>query len=159
MQRSRNWLWLLLVPVALGVGLFGYSRASAAGPFCHGFRAHHAPASAQEVEEHLGDKLEHLLDAVDATDAQRTQISARVKKLAPELFVLMGEGRELRTQLKTALLSDKLDAARIEELRGRLDVLTDKLLDTGMDGLVSVSEVLTPAQRKQVADKLARLHH
>ena len=37
MQRSRRWLWLLaLVPVALGVGLFGFSRASAAGPFCHG---------------------------------------------------------------------------------------------------------------------------
>ena len=160
MASSRRKLWLLaLVPVAIGVGLFGFSRASAAGPFCHGFHGRHAPpASAQEVEEHMEDKLEHLYDAVDATQAQRKQIGAQVKKLAPEIFALMGEGRELRGQLKAALLADKLDQARIDELRGKLDVLTDKLLDTGMDGLVSVSEVLTPAQRKQVADKLARLH-
>jgi Spy/CpxP family protein refolding chaperone len=160
MQRSRTWLWLLLVPAVLGVGIFGLTRANASGPFCHGFRGHHAPpASAQEVEEHLDDKLDHLFDAVDATDAQRKQISAQVKKLAPEIFALMGEGRELRGQLKTALLADKLDHARIDELRGKLDLLTDKLLDTGMDSLVGVSEVLTPAQRKQVADKLARFHH
>jgi Spy/CpxP family protein refolding chaperone len=157
MQKSRGWLWLL-VPAALGAGLFGFARASASGPFCHGLRGHAPAASALEVEEHLDDKLEHLLDAVDATDAQRRQIAAHVKKVSPEIFALMGEGRALRMELKTALLTDKLDHARIDELRGRIDVLTDKLLDMGMDGLVSVSDVLTPAQRKQVADKLARLH-
>ena len=154
---QRRWVWLLLIPAVLGVGAFGYARANASGPFCHGFRGHHAPpASADAVAEHLDGKLEYLFDEVDATEAQRAQISAQAKKLAPEIFVLMSEGRALRGQLKTALLAEKLDQARIDALRGELDALTDKVLDTGLSGLVGVSEVLTPAQRKQIADKLAR---
>jgi outer membrane protein insertion porin family len=89
-----------VIPALLGVGIFGLARANASGPFCHGFRGHHGPASAQEVAEHLDDKLEHLYDEVDATPAQRKQISAETAKLAPEIFALMSEGRELRGQLK-----------------------------------------------------------
>jgi Spy/CpxP family protein refolding chaperone len=159
MQKARTWLWLLLIPAVLGVGIFGLARANASGPFCHGFRGHAPPASAEEMAEHLDDKLEHLFDAVDATPAQRQQISAQAQKAAPQIFGLMGEGRELRGQLKTALLADKIDQARIDELRGKLELLTDRLLDTAMDGMVGVAQVLTPAQRKQVADKLARFHH
>jgi Spy/CpxP family protein refolding chaperone len=160
MQRARTWIWFLLIPALLGVGIFGLARANASGPFCRGFRGHHAaPASAQEVQEHLDDKLDYLFDEIDATPAQRKQISAQAQKLAPEIFALMNEGRELRGQLKAALLADKLDQAHIDELRGKLDLLTDRVFDTGLDGLVGVSQVLTPAQRKQVADKLARFHH
>jgi Spy/CpxP family protein refolding chaperone len=134
------------------------TRAQASGPFC-GFHGRHAPAaSAAEVEEHLNDKLEHLLDAVDATDAQRKQVAGLSTGMSPEVFQLMGEGRSLRGELKTALLADKLDQARITDLRTRLADLSERFVETSMDGVVKVSEVLTPAQRKQVADKLARMH-
>lgn len=156
-MQTRRWWWLL-VPVLVGAGVFGLTRASASGPFC-GFHGRHAPAaSAAEVEQHMTDKLEHVLDAVDASAAQRTQVAGVVKGLSPELFQLMSEGRSLRGELKTALLAEKLDQARIAELREQLSDLSQRLIETGMDGVVKVSGILTPAQRAKVADKLARLH-
>jgi Spy/CpxP family protein refolding chaperone len=70
----------------------------------------------------------------------------------------MSEGRALRGELKTALLAEKLDKAQIDELRTRLDALGDRLVDTGMDGVVGLSEILTPAQRQKVAARLAHMH-
>jgi Spy/CpxP family protein refolding chaperone len=154
---TRRWWWLV-VPALLALGVFGLTRASASGPFC-GFHGRHTPASTPaELEQHVSSKLEHLLDAVDASAAQRQQAAALVKGSSPELFELMSEGRGLRGELKTSLLADKLDAARIAELRERLSDLSQRLVETSMDGVVKLSAILTPAQRARVADQLSRWH-
>jgi Spy/CpxP family protein refolding chaperone len=157
-MATKRWIWYAVLPALLGVGVLGMTRASASGPFCGFHGHHHAASSPAEVEEHVNDKVEHLLDAVDATDAQRKQAAALSKGLAPELFQLMSEGRSLRGELKSALLADKLDQARIGDLRERLSDLSQRFVETSMDGVAKVSAILTPAQRKQVADKLARMH-
>lgn len=157
MKTSRRWLYWA-VPAALALGLFSFGRAYASGPFCRGFHGHRGPTSSAEVAEHMEDKVEHVLDAVDATDAQRKQADALVQKVAPEMFSLMSDGRTLRSELKTALLAQKLDKAQIDALRTRLDALGDRLVDTGMDTVVALSEILTPAQRQKVADRLAHMH-
>jgi Spy/CpxP family protein refolding chaperone len=157
MKTSRRWLFWAL-PLALAGGLIGFGRAYASGPFCGGFHGHHGASSSAEVAQHLNHKLEHLLDAVDANDAQQKQADALVQKLAPEMFKLMNDGRAVRGELKTELLAEKLDKTRIEALRTRLDTLADRLVDTGMDGVVALAEILTPAQRQKVADRLARMH-
>lgn len=158
-MATKRWIWYAVLPALLGVGVLGITRASASGPFCGGFHGRHAPAaSPAEVEEHMNDKVEHLLDAVDASDAQRKQSAALTKSMSPELYQLMSEGRTLRGELKTALLADKLDPARIADLRERLSDLSQRFVETSMDGVTKVSAILTPAQRKQVADKLARMH-
>ena len=157
MKTSRRWLYWAL-PAVLVLGLVTFGRAYASGPFCHGMRGHHGPSSSAEVAEHMDHKVEYLMDAVDANDAQRQQADALVQKLAPETFKLMSEGRALRAELKTALLAEKLDKARLDALRTRLDTLGDRLVDTGMDGVLELAEILTPAQRQKVSDKLARMH-
>jgi protein CpxP len=157
MKTSRRWLYWA-VPAAFLVGLITYGRASASGPFCRGFHGHGAPSSSDDVAEHLDHKVEYVLDAVDASAAQRKQADALVQKLSPAMFTLMVEGRALRGELKGALLAEKLDKTRIDELRVRLDGLSDRLVDTGMDGVVALAEILTPAQRQKVADRLARMH-
>jgi Spy/CpxP family protein refolding chaperone len=157
MKTSRRWLFWAL-PAALTVGLITFGRAYASGPFCRGFHGHQAPSSSADVAEHLEHKIEYVLSAVDASDAQRKQADALVQKVAPEMFKLMGDGRALRTELKSALLSEKLDKAQIDTLRTRLDVLGDHLVDTGMDAVVALAEILTPAQRQKVADRLAHMH-
>lgn len=157
-MKSGRWLWLLVVPAALGAGLFTLSHAYAS-PFFGGFRGHRgAPETAGELAERFDHKVEFLMDAVKATDAQRAQADVLVQRLSPELFALMDEGRALRGELKTVLLADQLDKAKIADIEARLSVLTNKLVGTGMNGLSSVAEILTPAQRRLVADKLSRMH-
>jgi periplasmic protein CpxP/Spy len=157
MKTSRRWLFWAL-PAALVVGAITFGRAYASGPFCRGFHGHHGASSSAEVAEHLEHKIDYVLSAVDATSAQRKQADALVQKVAPEMFKLMGDGRALRSELKTALLAQQLDKAQIETLRTRLDSLADHLVDTGMDTVVALSEILTPAQRQKVADRLAHMH-
>lgn len=155
MNRSKRW-WLWLLPIAVGGMFWTFQRASASGPFCgHG---HPAATSAADVEAHLDGKLEHVLDSVDASEAQREQAQAIAHALSPQLFQLMQEGRDLRSELKDALLAEQLDTTRIEGLRGKLAVLSQKLVETGLDGVTQLSSVLTPEQRAKVSDRLAHMH-
>lgn len=156
MNTSRRWLYGALFGLLALAGI-GLGRAYASGPFFHGFRRHHA-ASSTELAEHLAHKAEYLLDAVDASAAQRKQADALVQRLSPEMFRVLNDARAVRGELKDALLAEQLDKARIEELRGRLDVLADRLVDTSVDALSGLSEILTPAQRSQVKQRLERMH-
>lgn len=146
--RLRRALWVVL-PV-LAVGLVALPRAMAWG------RHHHRPQNAQELNDHLDHGLEHLLDKIDATDAQRERASAITAQRAPELFAIMSEGRATRQELKQVLLADTLDRARLEAAHQKLNALAARATDVGLSSVAELSEVLTPAQRKQIADRLAR---
>lgn len=157
MKTSKRWLLGLLLGVFALAGI-GLGRAYASGPFFHGFRRHHAPASSPELAEQLARKAEHLMDGVGASSAQRQRMAALVNELSPELFELMNDGRALRTELREALLAKQSERERIESLRARLHAFADRLVDTGMGGLAGVSEILTPAQRRELDERLRRMH-
>lgn len=150
-SRVRRALWVV-VP-ALLVGALALPRALAWG--------HHHPraSSPAELADHLEDGLDHLLDRVDATDEQRAQASAIAERRAPELFAVITEGRAVRKELKQALLAEQLDPNKLAAARTRLNELASKASTIGLDSVFELSSVLTPAQRKQVADKLARFDH
>jgi len=139
----------LLVAGAVGV----VSRAHA-GPF----GGRHAQ-SAEEMQVFMEGRIDRMLDLVDADDAQRDKVDAIIAVNAPKMFALAQEGRALRQELKSALLAEKLDRARIEAGKQKLDALAERMANLGVDGLASVAEVLTPAQRKQVAERFQAMHH
>jgi periplasmic protein CpxP/Spy len=142
---------LFVVVPALLVGALALPRALA----WH----HHHLESSLELGEHLEDGLDHLLDKVDATDAQHAQADAIARRRAPELYAVISEGREVRKQLKQALLAEQVDLTRVETVRARLDALTKQASDNGLASLTEVAQLLTPAQRKQVSERLARFEH
>jgi periplasmic protein CpxP/Spy len=141
----------ILVP-ALLVGAVALPRALA-------WHHHHHVASSIELADHLDDGLDHLLDHVDATDAQHAQATAIAQKRAPELYAVVSEGREVRKQLSQALLAEQVDVAKVQAVRARLDALTKQASDIGLASLTEVAQLLTPAQRKQVSERLARFEH
>jgi Spy/CpxP family protein refolding chaperone len=141
----------------LAAGLLLVPRALAFGPFngCHG----HQARSAEDVKAHMERRADFILDKLDASDEQREQVEIIVAKAAPEFFKLKQAGRQLRRQLQQSLVAPTLDKAQIDKARAELDVLADRATDLGMDTLVAIAEVLTPAQRKQVAAHLSRFAH
>lgn len=142
---------------ALAAGLFFTTRAYAGG--WHGCRGgHHGAESAEQVRDHMSRKVDWIMDELDASDAQRKQVEGIVAKRSTEFYELMKQGRAVRGALKDALLADQLDTARVEKARADLDALADRASDLGVDTLLSVAQVLTPAQRKQVAEHLAEMH-
>jgi protein CpxP len=145
------------IPVLAAAGLFFTSRAYAGGwRGCHG---HDMAQSPEDMKDHMSRKVEWIMDELDASAAQRKQVDAIVGTRAPEFYALMQQGRTVRGALKDALLADQLDTAKVEKARADLDALADRASDLGVDTLLQVAEVLTPAQRKQVAEHLANMHH
>gem|GEM_PF-3780198 len=130
---------------------FGAASHVHAGPW----RGHRAQ-SAAEVRAFMERRADRLLETVDADDAQRERIDAIIAQDAPQMFALMQEGRAVREELKAALLADRVDANRIAQGKRKLSALAERMADLGVDGLASVAEVLTPAQRRQIADKLTQ---
>jgi Spy/CpxP family protein refolding chaperone len=148
--RLRRTLWIVVPALVLAVGALSLPRALAWGH-------HHArPTTSAELASRMNGGIEHLLDRVDASDAQRERASALAEQRAPALFALMGEGRALRQQLKQALLAEQLDRARLDQLRGQIDALAQRAAGEGLDAVYALSDILTPAQRQQVAEHLAR---
>lgn len=143
---------LYVIVPALLVGALALPRALA-------WHHHHHVESSVELGEHLGDGLDFLLRKVDATPAQHAQADAIVQKRAPELYAVISEGREVRKQLKQALLAEQVDPARVAAVRTRLDALTKQASEIGFASMTDVAQLLTPAQRKQVAERLARFEH
>jgi Spy/CpxP family protein refolding chaperone len=154
MQRilRSKWMWVAGAVSAALLGLGLMSRVHA-GPF-----RHHARTAA-ELQELMENGFAHLLDVVDADDAQHAEVDALIARQAPQAFALMQEGRALRQELKAALLAEQIDRAQVEVTKQKLDALARRAASFAVDGLASVAETLTPAQRAQVADKLARMHH
>jgi Spy/CpxP family protein refolding chaperone len=157
-SRVRRFFAFAAVPALAGLGLLFAGRVYAFGPF-HGGCRHHGAESAEEVRDHLDRRVEHVLDEVDASEAQRAQVDALLDAAAPQLFALMAEGRSLRGEVKQALLADEVDHARIQKAQAALDGLAQRASKLGLGTLAQVADVLTPAQRREVADKLARFHH
>jgi Spy/CpxP family protein refolding chaperone len=156
MENGKSWrkkLWMVGAMAALLVGLGFVSFARAHGPW------HHHARTPEEMHARMERHMEHLLDEVDANDAQRAKVEAIVDSTAPKMFALAQEGHTLHQQIKQALLAEQVDRARIEDAKQKLDGLAERMAATALDGLTSVSEVLTPAQRQEVADKLARFRH
>jgi len=128
----------------------------------HGFHGPRGPMHAQTVEElreHLQGRLDHLLDRVDATDAQRVQAARITEHTAPELFALHEQGQTLREQLKAALLADDIDQAKVRSLGEEIEATVGQATRVGIESMGALAAVLDKSQRKQVGEFFARMGH
>lgn len=147
--RRALWIALPLLALALAVA----PRALAWG------RHHARPSSPEELSKRLDHGLEHLLDELDASDAQRARAAQLAEARAPALFALMSEGRALRQKAKGVLLAKELDQTQLATLRAQLDSVYARGADSALQGLFDLAAVLTPEQRAKLAERLARFEH
>lgn len=112
--RGRRFLFFGALLALIG-GLVAIPAFARGGACPHGGEGHA-----------LGFMTERLLDKVDATEAQREEIGALVEEAGPQVEALREEGRGLKRELMTALLSDSPDAAQVEAIRQRGLDLADR---------------------------------
>ncbi len=141
------------VVAVVTVGVVGLARAAATGtgPFGHGcFR----PGLAKDFAEF---RVQKALKAVHATDAQQKQVLAILDGLAARHEANAGAREQLHQQILAALTGATVDRAALETARadavGRIDAGSKELARA----LGDMAEVLTPAQRQQLA-ALAAAH-
>jgi len=111
-----------------------------------------------KLEEHLDRMLRHLYVEVDATDAQRLQLAPIVKSAARDLLPVRTKIHEARRQAVQLLSQDPVDRAALEALRTEQLQLIEQASRRLTQALADIADVLTPAQRQSLAERIGRWH-
>jgi Spy/CpxP family protein refolding chaperone len=100
--------------------------------------------------------MTRLLDRVNATPEQRTQIRQIMQNQAAENNAQREAGRALRQQWMAQFAQPTVDANALEALRQQQLAMQDAASKRRTAAMLEVSRVLTPEQRKQMADYMAQ---
>ena len=156
-DRRRRFFKRLGIATLIGgvVAGFGF-KAFADGP--HGGHSHRGFMAGNldpaEVDQKLDRMLKHLYVEIDATDAQKQKLAPIIKQAAKDLLPLRGKMQTARTQAVELLTKDNIDRAAIEALRAEQLQQAEAASKRFSLALADVAEVLTPAQRKQIAARV-----
>jgi protein CpxP len=146
----------LVAAVATGIGFKAFAHAHGPGGWRGGFM--HGPMDPAAMEAHLDRMVQHLSIEIGATDAQKQQLEPIVKAAARDVMSLRGQMREDRRQALAVLTSDPIDRTALEAIRVQHVQRTDQISKRVTQALADVANVLTSEQRRQLADRVGRMH-
>ena len=143
----------LIGGIAAGIGIKAFAQG---GGYCGWHRGGFAagPLDPAQVDEHLDRMLKHLYVEIDATDEQKQKLAPIVKQAAKDLLPLRERIREARGKALELLTQDSVDRAAIEALRAEHLQLAEQASKRFTEALADVADVLTSAQRKQIAERM-----
>ncbi len=103
---------------------------------------------------HMERMIDRMLDAVNATDAQRTQVRQIARAAAADLRSQRESTRALREQSMNLFTQPTVDAAAAEALRQQMLAQHDQSSKRMLQAMLDVSGVLTPEQRQQLSERM-----
>lgn len=145
----------VIAGVATGIGFTAFAHGPG-GWHRAGFVG--APFDPARLDEHLERRLKHLYVEIDATDAQKQLIAPIVKGAARDLLPLRPKMHEARRRAVELLSQDTVDRAALETLRADHLRVAEQASRRLVEALADVADVLTPEQRRQLAEHIGRWH-
>ena len=140
--------WLLVIPALTVLGIAGGAYTSAQAQTAEAADA--GPAGGFGAR-----RLERLLDKVNATASQRSQVEAIWSGLRPQLKSFHQQHQAVHQQIAAALSAPTINPATVEQLSKQAMGIADQLSSTFTQGLVQTAQILTPDQRTQAAAAIA----
>jgi len=104
--------------------------------------------------ERMGRMIDHMLDGLNASDAQRTQIKQIVAAAAADLKQQATAGRGLHERGMQIFTAPTVDAAAAEQLRQQMLQQHDQMSRRVSQAMLDVARVLTPEQRAKIGERL-----
>jgi periplasmic protein CpxP/Spy len=101
-----------------------------------------------------GRSVDHMLDGLNATDAQRTQIKQIYKSAADDLKAQREAGRALHERSMQIFAAPNVDAAAAESVRQQMLQQHDQASKRMLQAKLDASKVLTPEQRAKMAERM-----
>jgi Spy/CpxP family protein refolding chaperone len=102
--------------------------------------------------------LKHLYVEIDATDAQKAQITPLVKQAMNDLLPMHDQLQAAHTQAIESLTMNPVDRSALEAARAAHLQLADQASKRLVQLIADVSDTLTPAQRNSLAAHLKQMH-
>src|ERR1700688_4793317 len=152
---SRMTFALVIAGAPLVGGVAALANGTGMGGWHPGMSGTH---SAADVTAHVDHMLKHLYVEIDATDAQKAQIAPLVKQAVDDLLPLHSQLHTAHAHIMRALTQPTVDRAALEAARAEHLQLADQASKRFIQPIADVGDVLTPQQRKALADHLERLH-
>lgn len=100
----------------------------------------------------------HMLDVVNATEAQRSQIEAIFKAARQDLSGQREAGMKLHQQMAALYAAPNIDAAAIEAVRQQISAQHEAASKRLSQASIDAARVLTPEQRAKLADVMKKRH-
>ena len=145
-----------IVAIVAGAALAAVGFVALSG-FAGGCGAHrHGPRDPAEVAAFVTDRVDGVLDDVDATPAQREKIMAVKDRLLGEATKLHADRDALHGELLGMWKGDMVDRARLHAIVDqRVDAMR-AAAHAAADGAADVHDALTVEQREKLAKKAER---
>lgn len=151
-----NWVKALKISALVLVSAFAGAAASRAHFWHHHW---HGPGymgqaiDPAEADRRIDWVTTRMAREVKASDEQRTKVADIAKAAAKDLMPLREQMQDVRKQVRELLTQPTVDRAALEKLRAdqiaTLDALSKRLVTAVSDA----ADVLTPEQRKELADR------
>ncbi len=101
-----------------------------------------------------GRGVDHMLDGLNATDAQRSQIKQIAQAAAADMKAQREAGRALRERAMQIFAAPNVDAAAAESVRAQMQQQHDQASKRMLQAMLDASKVLTPEQRAKLAERM-----
>ncbi len=156
-QQGSTALWRLLA-----LGVFAAAAASLTLPaMAQGHGGHHGPgmhggAGGGGMMMFGGppERVDRMLDGLNATEAQRTQIRQIATAAAADMKAQHEAGRGLHEKGMQLFTAPVVDAAAAESLRQQMSAQHDQASKRMLQAMLDVSKVLTPEQRAKLGERM-----
>jgi periplasmic protein CpxP/Spy len=102
----------------------------------------------------MGRRLDHMLDGLDATEQQRTQIKQIVQAAAADLRQQRAQRRMLHERAMQILAAPTVDANAAEQVRQQMLAQHDQASKRMLAAMLDASRVLTPEQRAKIVERM-----
>jgi Spy/CpxP family protein refolding chaperone len=145
-QQRRRFFRRAGMFAALG----GAVAAIGTGAYAHGGWRRGEPLSGERLER----MLKHLYVEIDATEEQKRLLEPILKDAAAELAPLREQHHAARGRAMQLFTAEQIDPAAIEALRAEHLRLADEASRRLVRALTDAAGVLTPAQRRSLAERL-----
>jgi Spy/CpxP family protein refolding chaperone len=96
------------------------------------------------------------LDGVNASAEQKAQIQSIWQSARTDMQAIRQSGRALRQQMHDLLAQPTVDANAVEALRQQMLAQHDRASKRMTQAMLDAGKVLTPEQRKQLADQMTQ---
>jgi Spy/CpxP family protein refolding chaperone len=104
--------------------------------------------------ERMGRMIDHMLDGLNASDAQRAQIKQIAAAAATDLRAQADAGRALRQRALQAFTAPTVDAAAAEQVRQQMLQQHDQTSRRMTQAMLDVARALTPEQRARLGERI-----
>jgi periplasmic protein CpxP/Spy len=145
--------WMLLSVLVVAAAAVAVSAEAQERPHGMGGGVHGAMMFGGSPE-HMGRRIDHLLDGLNASDAQRAQIKQIATAAAADLRAQREAGKGLREKSLQIFSAPNVDAAAAESVRAQMQAQRDQASRRTLQAMLEMSKVLTPEQRAKLGERM-----